>query len=68
MSKKKPLPEILDCFCGRPGWTIEDPMSRPPQRPSVMRWHAACQNTMCWVGPIRKTQRGAINAWNRRKP
>jgi hypothetical protein len=55
MSKKKPLPEIARCACGKKGklWCVSATKS------------IECSSRRCWVGPPRRTERGAIIAWNK---
>ncbi len=57
MTQRKPLPKIARCGCGRKARLTE-----------YGRWRKACRARCtlsgCWIGPFRKTKRGAINAWN----
>jgi hypothetical protein len=61
MRAKKPLPKIAPCLA--PG--CKD--NCPPgilKNPLFASWHVVCG---CgWMGPTRRTERGAINAWGRR--
>ncbi len=64
MTKPKPLPEIEKCVCGRKGAlepTVDNIVKKNPRR-WVTCWNS---NTICWNGPIRKSKRAAILAWNR---
>ena len=55
MTKPKPLPEIKDCpWCG----------SKEVGISPYTDWWITCEKCQC-AGPFRRTQRGAINAWNR---
>lgn len=51
----KALPKIAKCRCRKRGRIVGGP-------PSV---DVACENPVCWVGPSRHTERGAILAWNK---
>lgn len=58
----KKLPALKPCpFCGAKRVYIAS-------KGGGFFWAVECSNGACWVvGPWRKTERGAINAWNRRK-
>jgi len=58
MTKRKPLPKIKSCSCGRSLYE-EDVIRMPIGLFSVQCWE--CLKT----GPSRKIARNAINAWNR---
>ena len=59
----KPLPEIARCKCGR--------VAKVESTVFGKRFYVQCSYRgddgiqWCFFGPTRKTQRGAINAWNR---
>ena len=59
MTKPKPLPEIETCVCGRKAY-VARPLCFVGALPRV-----ECKDADCWRGPKRKTERGAINVWNR---
>jgi len=59
---KKPLPEILRMPCGHKAaveWNVCSPKT------CQVMCSTKCSTLCCWVGPERKTARGAIIAWNR---
>lgn len=61
----KPLPEIVKCRrCGRISELDED---GPNQEYQVVCSHRTRKGwiSYCWIGPIMKTARGAISAWNK---
>ena len=62
MAKRKPLPEIEPCpFCGGKG------SDKLQVAVTSFGDHVQCLNPRCQaIGPIRKTTRGAINAYNHR--
>ena len=53
---KKPMPTLVKCVCGgKPkvafaGWKTE-----------MAVW---CMKKGCWCGPIRRSERAAIESWN----
>ena len=58
------LPEVVNCDCGRKArawciWTGEW------QVICNRHWHVNSLRKDCWFGPVRKTERGSITAWNR---
>jgi hypothetical protein len=57
-TKKKPLPKLCPCpFCDSKKIYIR----------VSFKYCVACENERCLAeGPVRYTERGAINAWNRR--
>lgn len=57
MTKPKPLPTIARCPSGH----------KPRLEPFASgRFFVECYyGLLCWSGPVRKSRRGAINAWNR---
>lgn len=56
---RKPEPEIKPCPAGHAGANVET--WRLDQEYGLQ-----CHRGHCWAGPIRKTRRGAIKAWNKR--
>ena len=59
----KELPEIAKCACGSSAHTKPtlNLKSHYVQCASVDEYDCP----RCWIGPDRKTERGAINAWNK---
>jgi hypothetical protein len=49
-------PELVRCVCGRKAvvWKY-----------SASEWIVKCGDDDCWRGLFRKTERGAVAAWNR---
>ncbi len=65
----KPLPKIEKCSCGRKaalGRRTRSESWNTTLIPNlfVEEFYAGC-GTCAVVGPLRKTNRGAINAWNK---
>ena len=58
---RKPLPEIARCECGRKAILYR--ASYGVCLVICPRFDAVGE--LCWRGPTRKTERDAINAWNR---
>ena len=55
--------EIVNCWCGRKAIVRIFPTNQQPKPSSV--YQAYCSIGMnCCRGPLRKTERGAITAWN----
>jgi len=50
----KPLPKIAKCKCRR----LAEVCYREPS------YYVICGSVSCWVGPVRRTERKAIAAWN----
>ena len=57
---KKPLPKIDHCECNSSAVVVFDIYDRR------RTYTVSCAHPMCCVGPSRKTERGAINAWNKK--
>ena len=64
----KPLPEIAKCKCG-----AEAVCEWYENADGIMYYTAQCSKPatppdyehICWCGPLRRTERGAIVAWNK---
>ena len=61
MTARKPLPTICRCICGKA------PVMYPNGIYKKTGWHWV-QCDCGWSGPVRKTARAAILAWNRVMP
>jgi hypothetical protein len=52
------MSEPVRCNCSGKGWVFLVDVN-----PS--KWQVWCGRSECWQGPIRRSKRAAINAWNR---
>lgn len=51
--------KINNCFCGRKAEVNEEGFHGDSR-------YVLCMREQCWTGPIRKSQKQAIIAWNKR--
>lgn len=50
--------KINKCFCGR--------KARAYVLGRIGEYMVDCDRTECWSGPVKKTEKQAIDAWNKR--
>ena len=53
------MSEINNCFCGRKAEVNQEGFHGESR-------YVLCTREQCWTGPIRKSQKQAIEAWNKR--
>jgi hypothetical protein len=54
MTARKPI-EPVKCVCGKRAYVTDYSAG----------FFVGCDDSKCWIGPNRSTERGAVLAWNR---